>query len=371
MLGSSQILTLAPPPAAGTTIAVEVVPYEGYGCVDTFYAKLIDTLTVTAFAGKDVLSCNKDPVPLGLRPKLGLLYSWTPAAGLSNPHIANPIATPDATTTYMLRTSNSGGGCVSRDTVVVTASIINNSLQLAGKAMFCRENGDSAVLSVQPTDKIQWYKNNAAIAGANQPRLRVTEPGSYYAMLANNDGCNIGTSKENIVIESARRGVTYPVQYAVIDQPFALQARQFGETVLWNPGTSLNNRSSYTPVFTGPSDQLYNIEITTIAGCVTIDTQMVKTVKQAEIYVPTAFTPNNDNLNDVLKPTLMGIKDLRYFRIFNRWGELIFETKTVGQGWNGILKGVVQPTQVFVWVAEGVGTDGRVVMRKGTSLLVR
>ena len=89
------------------------------------------------------------------------------------------------------------------------------------------------------------------------------------------------------------------------------------------------------------------------------------------IYVPTAFTPNNDGLNDLLRPLSIGLKKLHYFRIFNRWGQLLFETKTDGAGWDGRLHGIPQAAQVVVWVIEGIGVDNKIYRRKGTSMLVR
>jgi gliding motility-associated-like protein len=350
---------------------VQVVPYNGYGCLDTLYARLIDTLTITANAGRDTLSCNHNPVLIGAIAKPGLVYTWSPSAGLNNPFIANPLASPDVTTTYVLSTRHDGGGCLNTDTVVVRASVINNSLQLIGKAMYCIDNEDSAKLLVQPTDSIQWFKDNIAIKGANETQYRVTRTGSYYAMLYNNDGCSIATAKQDIVIDKARPGITYPVEYAVVDLPFDLEARSFGVTALWRPANNLDNPSSYTPVFRGSTDQLYTIEITTNTECVTVDTQLVKTVAHADIYVPNAFTPNNDGLNDLLRPTLMGMKELHYFRIYNRWGQLLFETKTDRSGWNGSYKGTNLPAQAVVWIAEGLGVDGRIYTKRGTSVIVR
>jgi gliding motility-associated-like protein len=115
---------------------------------------------------------------------------------------------------------------------------------------------------------------------------------------------------------------------------------------LWSPPNFLDNAASYTPLFRGPTEQLYTVEITTTTGCVTVDTQMVKIVPHADIYVPSAFTPNDDERNDILRPTLMGIKELHYFRIFNRWGQLMYETKTNYDGWDGRYKGAALPTQV-------------------------
>jgi gliding motility-associated-like protein len=371
VLGNQQTISFSPPPAVGTTIAVEVVPYNGYGCLDTLYARLIDTLTVRSNAGRDTLSCNHAMVPIGANPKPGLIYSWQPAAGLTNPNIANPLASPDVTTVYVLRTNHDGGGCVDIDTVVVRASIIDSSIQLIGKATFCAGYGDSAVLRVKPTDSIQWYKDNLLINGANKTDYKVTQSGSYYARLYNNAGCSITTSKQNILIDKAKPGIRYPLEYAVIDLPITLEARQFGSTVLWSPGINLDNRTSYTPVFKGSTEQLYTIEIKTTTGCTTVDTQLVKIVKSVEIYVPSAFTPNHDGLNDLLRPTLMGIKQLHYFRIYNRWGQLLFETENERTGWDGELHGAPQTTQVVVWIVEGLGVDGRVYLKKGTSTLVR
>jgi gliding motility-associated-like protein len=371
VLGSDQTIRFTPPPPVGTTVAVQVVPYDGYGCLDTLYARLIDTLTITANAGRDTISCNHSPVVIGVNSKPGLVYNWTPAAGLSDPKIANPIAAPDVTTSYIVATRHDGGGCLNTDTVVVKASIIDDSMGLIGKAVYCLGSGDSTILVVQPTDNIQWFKDGLAINGAEQSQYRVTKSGTYYAILSNIDGCSVTTDSQDVIIDKARTGITYPLQYAVVDLPIALQARDFGATALWTPPSFLDNAASFTPFFRSSTDQLYTIEIKTTTGCLTVDTQMVKIVNHADIYVPSAFTPNDDERNDILRPTLMGIKELRYFRVYNRWGRLMFDTKTNYAGWDGRYNGTPQSTQVFVWIVEGVGVDGRVYTKKGTSTLIR
>jgi gliding motility-associated-like protein len=371
ILGTQQTISFSPLPVPGTIYAVEVIPYNGYGCLDTLYARLEDNLTVAANAGQDILSCNRDPVRIGVNSKPGLSYSWNPPDGLSNPGIANPLATPDRTTAYILTTNHDGGGCVDTDTVVVTASIIDNSLQLTGSAMYCSDSGDSAILKVKATQSIQWFKDDNIINGATRTDYRITQSGEYHALLFNSDGCSISTEKQPIIIDDPRQGINYPVQYAVVDLPLDLEARQFGDSVLWSPGTWLNTQTSFTPIFDGLTEQLYTIEIRTKSGCLTVDTQMVKTVKQVEVFVPTAFTPNSDGLNDFLRPILMGIKEVRRFSIFNRWGQLIFDTKTEQPGWNGMLQGSPLSSQAVVWMFEGIGVDNKMYRRKGTSVLIR
>ena len=371
VIGNGQTLKLSPPPPPGTKIAVELVPYNGYGCLDTLYAKLIDTLTVNAHAGPDMRSCNRESVPIGISPKPGISYRWSPAAGLSNAAISNPLASPGVTTRYILTASSSGGGCATTDTVVVTAEIVDDSLRVVGKEAYCITDNDSAVLVVEPTHTIQWFKDNLPVINANQPNYHVQQSGSYYAFLSTAAGCTATTIKKDILIDVPRPGITYPVKFALINTPLVLQARKFGKTAVWTPGISLNDINSFSPSFTASADQLYNVAIKTVSGCVTTDTQFVKIVSHVDIMVPNGFTPNKDGRNDVLRPMLRGITNLRYFKIFNRWGQLLFETNREYEGWNGIINGSIQPTQTVVWVVEGVGADEKVYKKTGTTVLVR
>jgi gliding motility-associated-like protein len=370
VVGNAQSLVLKPLPPSGTEMAVKVEPYNGYGCTDTFYAKLIDTLKVKANAGRDQVYCN-EPVTLGTLPKSDFIYTWSPPDGLNNATISNPQASPSSTTKYFLSVIHSGGGCRTTDSVVVRSSFSDNSMTLTGSEAYCIGSGDSAVLNVKPTYNIQWYKDGVPIPGANKTEYRVRETGSYQAQLTSDAGCVVLTPRKQITIDRARPGITYPLQYAVENRAFPLQARTFGNTVAWSPAVNLDNPSSITPVFTGVSDQVYTITITTTSGCVTKDTQAIKTVKRAEIYVPSAFTPNGDGLNDYLRPALMGIKQLRFFRVYNRWGRMIYESNKEQPGWDGTLGGVKLESQVLVWTVEGIGFDGILYTRKGTTLLVR
>jgi gliding motility-associated-like protein len=224
---------------------------------------------------------------------------------------------------------------------------------------------------VDPSDSIQWYRDDIPLKSANENRWKVSQSGSYYAIIVSAEGCVINTQKQAVFIDKAKPGITYPVEYAILNLPSRLDARSFGSSVLWNPATNLDDPSKTSPLFKGASEQLYNITITTKTGCITVDTQMVKIINAAQIYVPNAFTPNSDGLNDILQPTLMGIKELQFFRVYNRWGQLLFETRTKFTGWDGRLNGNLQPSGVVVWVAQGLGVDGKVYTRTGTSALIR
>ena len=98
---------------------------------------------------------------------------------------------------------------------------------------------------------------------------------------------------------------------------------------------------------------------------------MVKVFKEVKFYVPSAFTPNQDGLNDYIKPIPVGMKEVKYFRIYNRWGQLVFDLTEDPRGWNGKIGGKLQSTQTFVWMAEGLGINDKLYKQKGTLVLIR
>jgi gliding motility-associated-like protein len=370
VLGTSQELRMNPPPSAGTTLAVKVEPFFGYGCTDTLYARLIDTLTVKAIAGPDKGICFGNPAQIGAPPRPGIYYEWSPQQGLSEPYSPNPFANPSETTTYTLTSRSFGGGCMATDEVTVKPVVVDNTIQLFGKEAYCLGYGDSAVLKVSPGDAVRWFRNENVIGGAAGIIYRVLESGEYFAEIEKL-GCTATTPRKTIIIEEAKPGIAYPPMYVVANDPVPMQARSFGDTLFWRPSTFLSATNAVNTVFTGSTDQLYNIQITTAAGCITTDTQAVKIINEIDIKVPTAFTPNNDGRNDVLRPILFGMKDLRYFRVYNRWGQLLYETHELHKGWDGTFSGKIQSNQVVVWVAEGIGYNNRRYVRKGTSVCIQ
>lgn len=374
VLGSAQTLNYSPPPPSGTSVAVIVEPYAGYGCLDTLYAILKDTLTLQANAGPDGISCNGKDVLIGSNPRLGVVYNWTPAADLSDPNIANPRAGPLSTTQYILNIQSTGGGCRSSDTVVVKASFVDSAMQLIGKSSFCANSNDSALLVVNPTQSIQWFKNSVTLNGSTGISYRINQAGSYYATLTNSDGCSTGTRTETIAIETPPKGVRYPLVYGVVNIDAELQARTFGASVFWKPPVYLSNTGIVNPLFRANEadiEQQYLIDIRSAAGCLTVDTQTVKTIKEVKVYIPNAFTPNNDGLNDYIRPIMVGIKQLYDFKIFNRGGQVVYDMQPGHNGWDGKIGGLPQSSGVYVWLFRGLGWDKKIHTQKGTVVLIR
>ena len=160
----------------------------------------------------------------------------------------------------------------------------------------------------------------------------------------------------------------------IINQPLQLTATG-GTKYLWTPAIGLSAANIPNPVAlynTGSNGIQYKLLVYNEASCVDSAFLTVKVFNTGpSIFVPTAFTPNNDGKNDILKPIVVGMKRLEYFSIYNRWGQRIYTTSTTGQGWNGTIGSMPQPSGTFVWMVKGYDYNDKAYFEKGTVTLIR
>ena len=176
-----------------------------------------------------------------------------------------------------------------------------------------------------------------------------------------------------VAVQEPTKAIRYPAVNAIIGKSTGLSARNIGINYLWSPSTGLSSILSKTPDVITSAERQYLVAITSEAGCVTVDSQLVRIFKEREIYVPKAFTPDRDGVNDRIYPILVDIRAINHFRIFNRWGVLVYDNKGANSatGWDGTYKGMAQPMETYVWVAEGVDNDGNIIKRSGNIVLIR
>jgi gliding motility-associated-like protein len=166
----------------------------------------------------------------------------------------------------------------------------------------------------------------------------------------------------------------------VYNQLLQLNAVSNGLLFRWTPATALSaaNIPNPTAVFRsgilppGTDTIRYTVTASTPEGCSATDNLLVKVFSTAPtVFVPSAFTPNADGRNDLMRPTLAGMRELSFFRIYNRYGQLVFETRTPGRGWDGKLNGVLQNSGVFVYQCQAIDFEGNTSVVKGSFVLVR
>ena len=123
-------------------------------------------------------------------------------------------------------------------------------------------------------------------------------------------------------------------------------------------------------------DATYSVLVTDEFGCEDMDSLQIKVDKNRNVFIPNVFSPNSDGFNDVFYLYSKGIIDIKYFRIFDRWGNLVFE-KEAGKtndptfSWDGKFKGKTLNPSVFVYVAELEFLDGLSFVYKGDVQLIR
>jgi gliding motility-associated-like protein len=160
----------------------------------------------------------------------------------------------------------------------------------------------------------------------------------------------------------------------VIGQPLHFLATG-GLNYTWSPPLGLSSTTINNPIgiYDGSFDSIrYRVFVTDEMNCIDSAFVTVKIFKtNPRIFVPTAFTPNGDGLNDLFRPIAVGIKKFEYFRVYNRWGQLVFSTSINGQGWDGKISGRPQSTNTFVWIVKGIDYLDKPFFQKGTVTLIK
>ncbi|MBS1934721.1 MAG: gliding motility-associated C-terminal domain-containing protein, partial [Bacteroidetes bacterium] len=200
--------------------------------------------------------------------------------------------------------------------------------------------------------------------------------GTYQVSFSSASGCD-SVATLILRVNPASIGQRYDTVVTSPNTPTQLQARSIGNNSAydWEPPTGLSFSNIYNPVFNYDQNEDYIITISTGTGCIVHYTLTVLVNSSSNItsavYVPLAWSPNGDGNNDKLTPLTVNIKTLNYFRVFNRWGQLMFETSTIGAGWDGMYNGKPQVADAYTWTLEAVGNDGKTYKQSGTALLLR
>lgn len=355
-------------PSSTTTYYVEL---ENGGCLNRDSVRVRVINFVSVIAGPDTTICERDPVQLRVITD-GLSYAWTPATSLNNASILNPIATPLSTTTYQLQSSV--GSCSSTDQVTIT--VVPYPIANAGNDTVICFNTTAQLSGSHNGVSFSWapaiYLNNPSILNPV-----ATPPGttSFVLSVLSNQGCP-KPGRDTVLVTVLPKIAAFAGHDTsiIVGQPLQFNA-QGGIDYIWSPSTGLSSTIIPNPVgsYDGSLDSIrYKVQVFNSAGCYDSAFITVKIFKTApSVFVPSAFTPNNDGLNDRVRPIAVGIQKINYFRIYNRWGQLVFSTTTNGYGWDGRIGGSPQGTNVFVWLVSAVDYLGKPYFQKGLVTLIR
>ncbi|MEP7238750.1 MAG: PKD domain-containing protein [Ferruginibacter sp.] len=353
-------------PDVSTTYRVTLT--DAFGCVGRDSVRVNVKSFVTLFGGNDTTICKTDAVVLQLTSD-ALHYLWTPATGLNDPTIKNPVATPLVQTTYHV--VGNIGKCIAEDDITITP-IPYPPANAGPDQTICV--GGSAQLNASGGSIYSWSPT-AFLTAANIPNPVSVKPSDnvrYVVTVRDVLGCP-KTVKDTMIVYVARiKANAGPRDTSVVlGQPLQLGAS--GSTnYAWTPATWLNNPSISNPISLPQNNIEYVVRVSNSVGCFDTDTILVKVFKvKPDLYVPSGFTPNGDGNNDIFRPIAIGMKSIDNFQVYNRWGQMLYSGTGNGAGWDGRFAGKAQEAATYVWYAEGVDYLNNKIKRKGTVVLIR
>ena len=361
----------AAPTVSPTTSLTYYVEMNDNGCInnDSVRVNVVDHVTLNAMA--DTVICEGDPVTLNINSD-GLQYAWTPADQLDDAAVQDPVALTQNTTGYEVIATI--GGCNARSTILVTP-IPYPKVSAGMDSMICY---NTAAQLKGETDGSSWSWSPAASlddASVKEPVAHPANTTAYYFTATDNKGCPkpvVDTVVINVDPEiDAFAGNDTSV---VVGQPLQLMASG-GIQYNWSPAEFLSSGNIANPVatFVMPTEKInYKVIVRSAAGCSDSALIAIKVFQSSPIvFVPSAFTPNHDGKNELLRPIAVGIAKIDYFRVFNRWGQVVFSTSTNGAGWDGTISGQPQSNGTYIWMVKASDFNGAPYFQKGTVTIIR
>jgi len=342
-----------------------------FGCINTDEVLVDVKLFVTIDAGNDTTICSTDGVILNTNSD-ALSYKWSPGIYLNSDTAKRPLATPltSPITYYVI---GNIGKCQSRDSVTIRTvpypvANAGNDINICYEANTQLTATGGSSYSWQPAT----FLSNPNIA--NPMVMNATNTTRYTVFVKDNLGCPKTVTDE--VLVSVRQKVN--ASTGVRDTSIVIgQSVQFngsgGDGYQWSPANWLSSTDIASPVAKPEDNIVYKLLVTAIPeNCIGEDSVRIKVFKlPPSFYVPTAFSPNADGTNDILRPIALGMRSIKYFKVYNRLGQLLFSTTQNGSGWDGTFKGNPQDPATYVWMAQGETFTGELITRKGYAVLVR
>jgi len=360
--------SVANPVASPTaTTRYFVTGADAAGCTSTDNLLITVNPTPVVSVSNDSLVCENSIVPLNATG--GIQYSWLPSAGLSNSNIANPVATAVATTKYVVTVTNNNG-CTAKDSVVLSVRK-TPVFDISPAADACIKK--SAQLTASGGDIYLWTPgislNNPALFNPIASPVVTT----IYSVTITDTICRVTNTLSTQVKIWPAPGISIQKTGDVDCSNGSSQLTAAGGiTYSWQADPTLSNPDIANPVASPTATTTYYVNITDQHGCTNSDSVIVyvTTDNKSGYYIPTAFTPNNDGVNDCYGIRYWGSVNEIDFSIYNRWGQRVFHAKRADACWDGKLNGIAQDAAVYVYVIKAKTNCGD-VFRKGTMVLIR
>lgn len=361
--------------AAAGLYPVQLIGTNSLGCADTISNTVTVNQTPVVNAGNDTTICMGTSIVL--KPSGANTYTWSPATDLTCTNCTNPIASPTDDRYYVV-TGASSAGCTNQDSILIRVKK-PFTVTATGDKIICV--GKSVQLNATGAEKYTWSPGTSLNDSTKANPVATPTVTTTYTVTGH-DTLNCFTSTASVTV------TVYP--YPVVDAgrdttirggssvTLLPQLSNDVTSVLWSPATYLTCTTCINPVASPIKTTVYRIIATNDGNCMSYDDIKITVLcDRNNVFMPNAFTPNNDGINDrfyVMGPGLEAVKSLR---IYDRWGNIVFERSYVNAndpllGWDGTtLTGQKAPPGMFGYVAEVICGDGGIIPVTGSVMLIR
>jgi gliding motility-associated-like protein len=343
------------------------------GCKDTFRRDVVFHPLPSIFAGLDTTICVTDSAIM--KPRGGISYLWSPGASLSCTNCTNPYAFPTVQTTYTVIGTDTNG-CTNKDTVTVNVKY-KTVTDVKGGGEIC--SGDTVQFFAGGASVYQWTPPY----GLSDPHS--AEPFAYpmvdqhYTLISRLAGCIPDTDYVNLTVHPTPTVEAGASQTMIAGNTVHLEAVTTGiiTKYLWTPTEGIWDPLSPSTDAAPKRTTIYKITVTTEFGCTATDTvRVVVLCDNSQVYLPNTFTPDGNGVNDVFYPRGRGIANIDHFRIYDRWGEVVFERNNIAvddknNGWDGKKGGRALSPDIFVYTVEATCDTGEPIKWQGDVMLLR
>ena len=332
--------------------------------VDTFKLSIIQLPDIDAGGNRDL--CEGETI--NLQATGGLSYNWNPAIGLSNPSIANPTLTADQSAFYTV-TGTDSNGCSNVSRIRIN---VEPKPEARGQDIYEICEGQGATIRVSGADSYLWSN------GAISPEISVSpsQNTEYFVIPFSNTGCigdtfNVQVDVNNLKpIASFNPTLTEGFAPSIID---FINLSRFSDTYEWNFGDESEVSTAFNPfhIYEKPG----NFRVSLIAydqARVCPDTAYYEFIKIKDylLHIPTAFSPNQDGINDLFYVETIAIQAF-LLQIFDQWGNKVFETTDTEFSWDGSYEGKALPEGVYMYALRAISNGVKRIDEQGTISLVR
>lgn len=304
-------------------------------------------------------------------------YQWSPNSSLSCTNCANPLATPLSNEIFNV-TGTDSNNCKSSDTVLIRVKP-PGALEVGPGDTICV--GQSVKLTSFGTELFRW-EPATGLSSNTQPNVtaRPLVTTTYSVIGFDSLRCFYDTAYIKIIV--------YPIpQFDIIDAKISavvgsvlkVRTKSSADVTkwLWTPATRLSCIDCPEPMVTIGPNISYTATVSNDGNCLAEDKVTIEPICQGQnVFIPNTFSPNGDGSNDVFYPRGKGIARIKSMRIFNRWGELMYERKDFGAndpsaGWDGTYKGVLLTPDVYVYLIDVMCDNNVIFNLKGNVTLLR